>query len=139
MIVDDGVFRVESELDGWNERLMVFCDDPQAAAQALVRAAPRLQRVLWDGREVSEQEWQASGLELAAAANSGSLRLAHPSDLTQACEYVSDPLLHADGASIYMDTNSELGKAAAAAFFAIIRDELLAEGVDSARLAEHEI
>ena len=139
MIVDDGVFRVESELDGWNERLMVFCDDPQAAAQALVRAAPRLQRVLWDGREVSEREWQASGLELAAAANSGSRRLAHPSDLTQACEYVSDPLLHADGASIYMDTNSELGKAAAAAFFAIIRDELLAEGVESARLAEHEI
>ncbi len=139
MIVDDGVFRVESELDGWNERLMVFCDDPQAAAQALVRAAPRLQRVLWDGREVSEREWEASGLELAAAASSGSVRLTQPIDLTQACEYVSDPTLHADGASIYMDTNSELGKAAAAAFFAIIRDELLAEGVESARLAEHDI
>jgi hypothetical protein len=139
MIIDDGVFRVESEFDGWNERLMVFCDDPQAAAQALVRAAPRLQRVLWDGREVSEREWQASGLELAAAADRGSLRLAQPIDLTQACEYVSDPTLHADGASIYMDTNSQLGKAAAAAFFGIIRDELLAEGIDSARLAEHEI
>jgi hypothetical protein len=139
MIVDDGVFRVESELDGWNERLMVFCDDPQAAAQALVRAAPRLQRVLWDGREVSERDWRASGLGHVAAANSGRLRLAQPIDLTQACEYVSDPTLHADGASIYMDTNSELGKAAAAAFFAIIRDELLAEGVESARLAEHQI
>jgi hypothetical protein len=139
MIVDDGVFRVESELDGWNERLMVFCDDPQAAAQALVRAAPRLQRVLWDGREMSEHEWQASGLGHVAAANSGRLRLAQPIDLTQACEYVSDPTLHADGASIHMDTNSELGKASAAAFFAIIRDELLAEGVESARLAEHQI
>ena len=95
--------------------------------------------MLWDGREVSEREWQASGLGQVAAANNGRLRLAQPIDLTQACEYVSDPTLHADGASIYMDTNSELGKAAAAAFFAIIRDELLAEGVESARLAEPQI
>ena len=111
MIIDDGVFRVESELDGWNERLMVFCDDPQAAAQALVHASPRLQRVLWDGRELSEGEWQSSGLQHAAAANRGGTRLAHPIDLTQACEYVSEPTVHPDGASIYMDTNSELGRA----------------------------
>jgi hypothetical protein len=136
MIIDDGVFRVESELDGWNERLMVFCDDPQAAAQALVHASPRLQRVLWDGRELSEGEWQASGLQHAAAANRGGTRLAHPIDLTQACEYVSEPTVHSDGASIYMDTNSELGRAAAATFLAIVREELLAEGIDSARLAE---
>ena len=136
MIIDDGVFRVESELDGWNERLMVFCDDPQAAAQALVHASPRLQRVLWDGRELSEGEWQSSGMQHAAAANRGGTRLAHPIDLTQACEYVSEPTVHPDGASIYMDTNSELGRAAAATFLAIIREELLAEGIDRARLAE---
>lgn len=138
MIVDDGVFRFANELDGWSERLMVFCDDPQAAARALVRATPRLQRVLWDGREMSEREWQASGLELVAAANAGSLRLARPSALSQACEYVSEPLVHDDGASMYMDTNSELGRAAAAAFFTIIREELLTEGIDSARLAEQD-
>jgi hypothetical protein len=138
MIIDDGVFRVESELDGWNERLMVFCDDPQGAAQALAHASPRLQRVLWDGRELNEGEWQASGLQHASAANRGGTRLAHPIDLTQACEYVSEPTLHPDGASIYMDTNSELGRRAAATFFAIIREELLAEGIDCARLAEHD-
>jgi hypothetical protein len=138
MIIDDGVFRVASDLEGWNERLMVFCDDPPGAAQALVRASPRLQRVLWDGREMSEREWQSSGLELVAVANAGSRRLTQPSALSQACEYVSEPTVHPAGASIYMDTNSELGKAAAAAFFAIIRDELLAEGIDCARLAEHE-
>lgn len=138
MIVDDGVFRVESELEGWSERLMVFCDDPHAAAQALVHAAPRLQRVLWDGRELSEGEWEASGAHLAAAGGRGGTRLAQPIGLTQACEYVSEPTVHADGASIYMDTSSELGRAAAAAFFSIIRAELLAEGVECARLAEQD-
>jgi hypothetical protein len=138
MIVDDGVFRVERELDGWGERLMVFCDEPRAAAQALVHAAPRLQRVLWDGRELSEGEWEASGVHVAASAGRGGTRLAQPIGLTQACDYVSEPTLHADGASIYMDTGSELGRAAAAAFFSIIREELLAEGVEYARLAEHD-
>ena len=61
MIIDDGVFRVGNERGGWSERLMVFCDDPQGAAQALVHATPRLRRVLWDGREVSEREWHAAG------------------------------------------------------------------------------
>ena len=139
MIIDDGVFRVGNERGGWSERLMVFCDDPQGAAQALVHATPRLRRVLWDGREVSEREWHACGLELIAAANAGSLRLARPSALSQACEYVSEPQVHSDGASIYMDTNSELGKAPAAAFFTIIREELLAVGIDSARLAEQDL
>ncbi len=104
MIIDDGVFRVESELDGWNERLMVFCDDRRRQRRRSCTPRPRLQRVLWDGRELSEGEWQSSGLQHAAAANRGGTRLAHPIDLTQACEYVSEPTVHPDGASIYMDT-----------------------------------
>jgi hypothetical protein len=135
MIIDDGVFHLDSDLSGWNEQLVVFCDDPQAAARALVRASPRLQRVLWDGREVSEHDWQASGLEQVAVRNAGTMRLVEPIDLTQACEYVSEPTVQADAVIIYMDTNSELRKPAASRFFAIIREELLAEGVEAARLA----
>jgi hypothetical protein len=140
MIIDEGVFEVANEAEGWNEQVMVFCDDPQAAARALLRASPRLQRVLWDGREVDEEEWDASWQALEAHSAAGTLADADdPIDAEQMCEYVSEPDVHDDGASIYMDTNSELTRAAAETFFAIISEELLAEGIESARLAEHDV
>ena len=38
-----------------------------------------------------------------------------------------------------MDTMSELAVAAAATFYSILSEELTAEGIESARLAEHDI
>lgn len=120
MIIDEGVFEPENDLEGWNERLKVYCDDPQAAARALVSAGLRLQRVTWSGRELSEEEAEVWD----------------DHDDAQVCEYVSEPAVQEDGASVYMDTMSELSIAAAATFFSIISEELMAEGIESARLAE---
>lgn len=123
MIIDEGVFEPETDEQGWSEQLKVFCDDPQAAARALESAAPRLQRVTWSGRELSEEQ-----AEVWTDHDDG-----------QMCEYVSEPDVHDDGASMYMDTMSELTIAAAATFYSIISEELVAEGIESARLAEHDI
>ncbi len=123
MITQDGVFTVDDDDAGWEGGVMVFCDDVAATARALARAAPRLQRVLWDGRELSEPEWLAAG----------------QAPLEQVCEYVSEPTPHDEGVSIFMDTQSELSAAAAPAFFAILAEELRAEGIDTARIAAQDI
>jgi hypothetical protein len=128
MITHDGVFTVESEA-GWDGAITVFCDDPPAAGRALTRASPRLQRVLWTGREVSEQDWAGA---MEAAEREGA------SELLDFCEYVSDPDVHEEGASIYMDTNSELSQAAATTFFTILSEELRTEGVEDANIGVDE-
>lgn len=133
MIIDEGVFQVEDDETDWTGYLIVRCEEPAAAMRALQHAAPRLQRVLWGGREVSDDEWSALEDDSADWDEERNTML-----LEQVCEYVSEPELHDDGASVYLDTQSELDEACAATFFQIITDELTAEGVEAARIAVYE-
>jgi hypothetical protein len=101
---------------------MVHCADPPAAARALARAAPRLVLVLWSGLELRQEEAET-------------WRPVEGEDDDQMCDWVSEPSVYPEGARVYMDTNSELTAAAGATFFEILRDELLAQGIESARIA----
>jgi hypothetical protein len=118
MIVDSGGFQ-DAASGGWNENVIVVCDRPTLAAEALLRAAPRICLVGTDG-----VEYTADGLEIAEA-----------NGIVDVCKYVSEPQRCERGAFVYLDARGEaLPEGIARRFFEIIRDELVAVGVTSARV-----
>jgi hypothetical protein len=117
MIVDDGVF--DPDEDGERgQSVMIRCSDPAGAAQAITKATLRFMLVSDDGVEYSLEELDENpdlDGELLAS-------------------YVSKPTISAEGATFHIDAKGGVTEAVAAAYFRIVREALLAEGIESARV-----
>jgi hypothetical protein len=119
-VIVDAAFAPDAE-GYWEEHIIVVCDDHDGAARALVRAGPRLETIDINGVELRTVEEQV-------AASAG------PGPIGQWCEYTSTPKRCERGPTMYLDTQEQTNEATATTAFAILREELLREGVEDARI-----
>jgi hypothetical protein len=118
MIVDEGVFEPD-ETGAWGERVKVYCADTAGAERAMQRAVPRFRCVADEGHEYTQAEFDNvySGIHNELLVN-----------------FVSDIEVDEDGVRFWFDTKGETTTGAAATFLRIVREELVAENIDSARV-----
>jgi hypothetical protein len=117
MIVDEGVFD-PNEHGEWGQYVMIYCSDPVSAERAIRKANLRLMLVSTDGVEYTMEDIEEN----------------EDLDEELLASYVGKPEVSPQGASFYIDTKMGTTPGAAAAYFRIVSEELMAAGVDTARV-----
>lgn len=117
--VAEDVFGPDGDGSSHEHVIITGSADPQAAAAALSRAGLRISGVTDDGREPSEQEWEAIEQEV----------LARGKDFPYTPNWVSDVRLASRGPWCYVDCKGHIPPAMRERMIAVLVEELERAGV----------